>query len=96
MERISVGYVTFHHRQRLCARRRWLRDQSRSRLYGNKGAPMLERPHAFDPDSTNLILSRAEADEMRCSLWETIAIARERIAQSRELLAQVDKVLARK
>ena len=59
---------------------------------------MLERPqHAFDPDSTNLILSlRAEADEMRCSLCETIAIARERIAQSRELLAQVDKVLARK
>ena len=59
---------------------------------------MLEKSqHAFDSVTTSSILSlRAQADDTRCSLWETIAIARERISQSRELLARVDKALARK
>jgi len=63
--------VRGHHRLRLCPRRRWLRDRSRSRLCG-KGVAMtqiLQFPHpaiAFDPETIKIV-SQAFDDA-----WEKI------------------------
>jgi hypothetical protein len=38
-----------HHRPRLCPRRRWLRDQKRSRLSYVVGACVMQQSHIHDP-----------------------------------------------
>ena len=62
---VANGSSLKHHRQRLCPGRRWLRDQSRSRLHGNRGAPMAQillstQRNSFDPEAISVLSAALE------------------------------------
>ena len=88
---------------RLCPRRRWLRDQLCSRLYGDKGAqPMLTRPSYILPSQLDICDPDFPAQcqrwtaQMRSEMQETITVTKQTLAESRTLMAEIDRVLARK
>ena len=82
-------------------RRRWLRDQSRSRLQQEGSATVAHHssllPRELDPHDPNFERkSRSWAFEAQCQMNELVLRTRETVEESRALVAEVDRLLARK
>jgi hypothetical protein len=75
--------------------RRWLRDRSRNRLYMGRGQYMPRSPFSLE------IITTIGASQKACECTESEsmeikAVTLDAIAKSRELMAEIDAVLAKR